>query len=148
MAHLCFPWRPRIERRPSVAARLKQYRLLQRQLPFVLQPKREPRRLDISPKINRRVAAKGNLPQRFSRPMPPAAVIPRPCHNEIQVLLVRFLQPLVGRDRPVKIFLVPPARSEEHTSELQSLTNLVCRLLLEKKKTQRNDSCIQLLDKV
>src|SRR5829696_5575953 len=27
-----------------------------------------------------------------------------------------------------------PARSEEHTSELQSLTNLVCRLLLEKKK--------------
>src|SRR5437016_10868726 len=28
-----------------------------------------------------------------------------------------------------------PARSEEHTSELQSLTNLVCRLLLEKKKS-------------
>src|SRR5438046_4633439 len=27
-------------------------------------------------------------------------------------------------------------RSEEHTSELQSLTNLVCRLLLEKKKQQ------------
>src|SRR5258706_769722 len=29
-------------------------------------------------------------------------------------------------------FRIP--RSEEHTSELQSLTNLVCRLLLEKKK--------------
>src|SRR5438093_2015162 len=29
-------------------------------------------------------------------------------------------------------------RSEEHTSELQSLTNLVCRLLLEKKKKQNN----------
>src|SRR5437016_7701438 len=29
-------------------------------------------------------------------------------------------------------------RSEEHTSELQSLTNLVCRLLLEKKKKKRN----------
>src|SRR5258706_15579916 len=28
----------------------------------------------------------------------------------------------------------PDRRSEEHTSELQSLTNLVCRLLLEKKK--------------
>src|SRR5438046_6936194 len=27
---------------------------------------------------------------------------------------------------------VEPIRSEEHTSELQSLTNLVCRLLLEK----------------
>src|SRR5438046_8122990 len=30
-----------------------------------------------------------------------------------------------------------PVRSEEHTSELQSLTNLVCRLLLEKKKTAK-----------
>src|SRR5437016_11120350 len=29
-------------------------------------------------------------------------------------------------------------RSEEHTSELQSLTNLVCRLLLEKKKKTRD----------
>src|SRR5437016_7071014 len=28
-------------------------------------------------------------------------------------------------------------RSEEHTSELQSLTNLVCRLLLEKKKKKQ-----------
>src|SRR5258706_11611217 len=28
-------------------------------------------------------------------------------------------------------------RSEEHTSELQSLTNLVCRLLLEKKKKHK-----------
>src|SRR5437016_9537572 len=32
---------------------------------------------------------------------------------------------------------IPDERSEEHTSELQSLTNLVCRLLLEKKKTNR-----------
>src|SRR5688572_32385755 len=29
-------------------------------------------------------------------------------------------------------------RSEEHTSELQSQSNLVCRLLLEKKKKKRN----------
>src|SRR2546430_13422726 len=29
-------------------------------------------------------------------------------------------------------------RSEEHTSELQSQSNLVCRLLLEKKKTSRS----------
>src|SRR5438045_6958593 len=34
--------------------------------------------------------------------------------------------------------LVPaPARSEEHTSELQSLRHLVCRLLLEKKKKKK-----------
>src|SRR5437016_9032223 len=31
-------------------------------------------------------------------------------------------------------------RSEEHTSELQSLTNLVCRLLLEKKKKKKKDT--------
>src|SRR5438046_5053367 len=36
------------------------------------------------------------------------------------------------------VAITPAARSEEHTSELQSLTNLVCRLLLEKKKTSRS----------
>src|SRR2546427_9531535 len=30
-----------------------------------------------------------------------------------------------------------PCRSEEHTSELQSQSNLVCRLLLEKKKNRK-----------
>src|SRR3712207_8795794 len=38
------------------------------------------------------------------------------------------LQPLTGRQ-------IRQARSEEHTSELQSRQYLVCRLLLEKKKT-------------
>src|SRR2546427_6251919 len=33
--------------------------------------------------------------------------------------------------------LVAPGRSEEHTSELQSQSNLVCRLLLEKKKPRQ-----------
>src|SRR2546430_13079959 len=33
-----------------------------------------------------------------------------------------------------------PARSEEHTSELQSQSNLVCRLLLEKKKKKKQAS--------
>src|SRR5438046_7267761 len=36
----------------------------------------------------------------------------------------------------------PQRRSEEHTSELQSLTNLVCRLLLEKKKKKKNKKII------
>src|SRR5690606_39511764 len=37
-------------------------------------------------------------------------------------------------------FLAPPSshRSEEHTSELQSRENLVCRLLLEKKKKDKD----------
>src|SRR5207247_9268001 len=33
------------------------------------------------------------------------------------------------------------ARSEEHTSELQSRVDLVCRLLLEKKKHKNNRAC-------
>src|SRR2546427_7061291 len=33
----------------------------------------------------------------------------------------------------------PGTRSEEHTSELQSQSNLVCRLLLEKKKKKRRE---------
>src|SRR2546430_11183309 len=36
--------------------------------------------------------------------------------------------------RPGPLLVPPPPRSEEHTSELQSQSNLVCRLLLEKKK--------------
>src|SRR2546423_11051307 len=46
----------------------------------------------------------------------------------------------VAEDQEVREVLVPAraghlARSEEHTSELQSLAYLVCRLLLENKKT-------------
>src|SRR5205823_13320177 len=36
--------------------------------------------------------------------------------------------------RDLRALLQAPGRSEEHTSELQSLAYLVCRLLLEKKK--------------
>src|SRR5205085_6895557 len=36
-----------------------------------------------------------------------------------------------------------PRRSEEHTSELQSQSNLVCRLLLEKKKKKKNKRTIK-----
>src|SRR5438046_8396238 len=41
-------------------------------------------------------------------------------------------------DRVVAVVNNDAIRSEEHTSELQSLTNLVCRLLLEKKKEMTN----------
>src|SRR2546427_6231839 len=45
-----------------------------------------------------------------------------------------------GRERVVEEGLQPAVelrgRSEEHTSELQSQSNLVCRLLLEKKKKE------------
>src|SRR3712207_8152074 len=38
----------------------------------------------------------------------------------------------------VNAAVIPFGRSEEHTSELQSRQYLVCRLLLEKKKTKKN----------
>src|SRR5690606_41479786 len=47
---------------------------------------------------------------------------------------VRPAQPPAGGRRPQERPLRRRARSEEHTSELQSRENLVCRLLLEKKK--------------
>src|SRR2546425_7691746 len=42
---------------------------------------------------------------------------------------------LPGSRAPTRNFAGASSRSEEHTSELQSLAYLVCRLLLEKKKT-------------
>src|SRR2546430_11406538 len=50
----------------------------------------------------------------------------------------RFPSPLPDPRVRRTIAGIPPARrSEEHTSELQSQSNLVCRLLLEKKKNRR-----------
>src|SRR5262249_62272914 len=40
---------------------------------------------------------------------------------------------------------ISSTRSEEHTSELQSLTNLVCRLLLEKKKNNKQIQYVMII---
>src|SRR5436309_11692829 len=50
-------------------------------------------------------------------------------------ILAPFYQRLCAAGKPPK---VDKKRSEEHTSELQSRENLVCRLLLEKKKKKIN----------
>src|SRR2546430_5864055 len=44
-------------------------------------------------------------------------------------------------------FHYQPGRSEEHTSELQSQSNLVCRLLLEKKKKEAVDRAPLMTDR-
>src|SRR2546430_11350833 len=83
-------------------------------------------------------------------------------HDALPILHIKFFQRLVGwrelrmplgpprRARRMR-YLLPSDRSEEHTSELQSQSNLVCRLLLEKKKTkqtqtERNTQHIKILD--
>src|SRR5438046_5673150 len=63
-------------------------------------------------------------------------VIDRTTHmGHLKGCLVEFCRAFFGLDDL-------PVRSEEHTSELQSLTNLVCRLLLEKKKKKTNTSML------
>src|SRR5256885_4526350 len=55
------------------------------------------------------------------------------CPHEVPLLgFLSLVLPVVAAGNTV---VAVPSRSEEHTSELQSPCNLVCRLLLEKKKT-------------
>src|SRR6266446_8799378 len=57
----------------------------------------------------------------------------------------RLGHPVGSVDRLVARLDGEEARSEEHTSELQSPCNLVCRLLLEKKKLQHKNFCVLIL---
>src|SRR2546422_4521737 len=50
---------------------------------------------------------------------------------------LRWTAPAASTTTGVPVHAAPAARSEEHTSELQSRLHLVCRLLLEKKKKKR-----------
>src|SRR2546426_7799141 len=62
-------------------------------------------------------------------------------HNEALRIEARLAN-LVSLDYPrhrLQILVASDGRSEEHTSELQSPCNLVCRLLLEKKKNTNNN---------
>src|SRR5688572_31528402 len=52
----------------------------------------------------------------------------------------RRLESIVFSRRNRRCFPSRTERSEEHTSELQSQSNLVCRLLLEKKKKKKKRS--------
>src|SRR5207237_8456124 len=65
----------------------------------------------------------------------PALQRVQPDNAQGEYYLPDVLQVFRGDDHGVAAFPVddPQARSEEHTSELQSHLNLVCRLLLEKK---------------
>src|SRR5256885_7700557 len=57
-------------------------------------------------------------------------------YGPLSVLIQYYATVSYGFTVPPGAFKPRPKRSEEHTSELQSPCNLVCRLLLEKKKKQ------------
>src|SRR4029077_21297044 len=66
-----------------------------------------------------------------------------PATTEIYTLSLHDALPILAANAAMRMMrwrksarATPPARSEEHTSELQSHLNLVCRLLLEKKYKQ------------
>src|SRR2546430_5407886 len=61
---------------------------------------------------------------------------------------VAVLPRVGGRPERGALRAAVPPRSEEHTSELQSQSNLVCRLLLEKKKKNKTirDYCKRDID--
>src|SRR2546425_5347426 len=82
------------------------------------------------------------LPKFTVPPAPPVAV-PNACEKPVPPLcaLAAFVA-LPPAPLPAPFDPVPPPRSEEHTSELQSLAYLVCRLLLEKKKTPIIDALL------
>src|SRR2546427_2141075 len=56
------------------------------------------------------------------------------------IAIGRLHRAVAAQERPVTPVFAPGVRSEEHTSELQSQSNLVCRLLLEKKKKKKSMS--------
>src|SRR5438046_7639035 len=56
---------------------------------------------------------------------------------DFEAVSERLTDATSGFVKPYSVAILLILRSEEHTSELQSLTNLVCRLLLEKKKKQK-----------
>src|SRR5438105_11311188 len=78
------------------------------------------------------------LPVRRTRPAPASgAALPGPPGQDLEPPGSACLEAAAGGIPPTGcIPLKGPDRSEEHTSELQSRVDLVCRLLLEKKKTK------------
>src|SRR5258705_8830023 len=68
----------------------------------------------------------------------PYTTLFRSAHKAPSLFDWNIVGPAIGNSfRKLDPRLMVKNRSEEHTSELQSLRHLVCRLLLEKKKTRR-----------
>src|SRR5688500_19077049 len=66
---------------------------------------------------------------------------PEACSTKVKLPIIRTINPrtptIERNPRRAHFERIKAVRSEEHTSELQSPCNLVCRLLLEKKKKEK-----------
>src|SRR2546427_5426265 len=80
-----------------------------------------------------RRAARGSVPRPVVRARPHDCLSRRRSPDNIRAVSIRLVVLLT-------LGALAGCRSEEHTSELQSQSNLVCRLLLEKKKKYEETS--------
>src|SRR2546425_4499347 len=96
-------------------------------------PERPARSRRRCPKATRAPSLRGHQPPAASAPQ---ALVPPPPRTCSPARSCQFLPSTVGGCPILPTRSV--GRSEEHTSELQSLAYLVCRLLLEKKKKKKS----------
>src|SRR5688572_32476905 len=79
-----------------------------------------------------------DLCESTQRMLGPRSVLPTRVRALLPSIGNAFLIGSIASTRGARAgWAAPASRSEEHTSELQSQSNLVCRLLLEKKKTYK-----------
>src|SRR5438270_1809973 len=65
-------------------------------------------------------------------------------HDALPIFALPTLPGCASQPSVSHIHIPAPSRSEEHTSELQSQSNLVCRLLLEKKNPEIVERLVKL----
>src|SRR2546425_7408962 len=114
--------------------------------------------LGLAPELVRAVADEGyEQPTPIQQEAIPLALAGRDLIGSAQTgtgKTAAFMLPILQRlsrngvKHVLRALILVPTRSEEHTSELQSLAYLVCRLLLEKKKKSSHGCPVPVLSSV
>src|SRR2546430_3976771 len=116
----------RVPAQPSVLFFFFKYSAAPRDLPS------SPTRPSSDLRVAERPPRRGRRPRPLARPATPPDGAPTPASRSCAPRAIPR-PPHPRRAPPASTPARVPRRSEEHTSELQSQSNLVCRLLLEKK---------------
>src|SRR5436190_11915286 len=101
--------RPAVACLPGIRTCLECGCLGQVELPFVLEPVGEPRRLNPVLEIERGRSSEVDVAKLRAARAGPTTVIPRTHNQVVQVLRVVLLEQLVDTNRPIKVFLIPPS---------------------------------------